>query len=182
MRSDDPSLIRAAGWSAYTSSAVSAIGILFLILLYVGFFTNVESLLIFGSIGDALVVVQYLLALPIAVALYRALSPRSPRLSLIAIVLAFAGVGGVVVFQLLVITGVMSFSEELVYVSTSFLVVAMWIVITSLVGRRTMALQIGVPTIILGALYFGYPLWVYRIGQHLLAAARTKAPSSEVSP
>ena len=169
MRSKDATLFRVAGWSAYVSSIVSAIGIAFLLLLYAGFFANVEPLLVFGPLNDVMVIVQYILALPVVVSLHRILRPRSPGLSLLAMVAALVGTGGVVMFQLLLLAGTMSFSEQVGYVSTFLLVLGAWIVITSLLGRRSGLLRLSVPAIILGALYLGYPLWAYRVGQQLLA-------------
>lgn len=179
MRRDNSTLFRAAGRSAYVSSAVSAIGIVFLMLLYVGFFANVELLLVFGPLNDVLIIVQYLFALPVAVALHRILKHQSAGLSLVAMLVAFVGIGGAVVFQLLLITGVMTFSEQVVYASTFILVVGVWILITGFMGRRSGELRLSIPAIILGALYFGYPLWAYRVGQQFLAEDRVNDLSSK---
>lgn len=169
MRNEDSTLVRAAGWSAYVSSAVSALGVAFLLLLYLGFLANLESLLVFGPLNDLLVIVQYLLALPVAVALYQILKAQSAGMSLVAVLAAFVGIVGVVVFTSLLIAGVMTFSEQVGYVSAFLLVVGVWIVITGLLGRRG-KLRLSIPAIILGALYVGFPLWAYRVGQQLLAS------------
>jgi hypothetical protein len=160
---------RTAARSANISAAVSAVGIVFLLLLYVGFFANAESLLVFGPLNDLFIIIQYVFAVPIAVALHRLLKTQSPGMSLVALVTAFVGFAGVIVFQLLLLTGVMDFTEQVVYASTFILVVGVWIVITSYIGRRSGNLHIGIPTMILGALYLGYPLWAYRVGQQLVA-------------
>ena len=181
MQSDGSTLFRAAGRSALVSSAVSAIGVVSLVLLYVGFIANVESLLIFGPINDALIIVQYALALPVAVAMHRILKPRSPKPSLVGMLVAFVGIGGVIVFQLLLLTGVMSFSEQIVYASTFLLVIGVWIVITGFVGRGSGGFGFSIPTIVLGASYLGYPLWIYRVGRYLLTHDQTMGSSSSVS-
>jgi len=166
-------LFPAAGWSAYMGAVVSAFGIAFLVLLYVGFFTGAEGLLKFGPLNDICIIIQYVLALPIVVAFHRLLSPQSPRLSLFAMLVAQVGILGVVVFQSLLITGVMTFLEQVAYASTSMLIVGVWIAITGFLGRRLGLLNISVGPIILGALYVGYPLWAYRVGQRLLLENRT---------
>ncbi|GMR09766.1 MAG: hypothetical protein BMS9Abin28_0586 [Anaerolineae bacterium] len=172
MQSEGSTPFRAAGRSAYVSSAVSAFGIAFLVLLYVGIFASIEPLGVFGPLNDLFVLVQYTLALPVVVAFHRILRPQSPRLSLVAMLVAVVGIVGVVVFQLLLITGAMSFLEQVAYASASILLVGVWIVITGFLGRRSGKLQLSVAAIILGALYFGYPLWAYRVGRQLLAGDR----------
>ena len=173
MRDEGSALLRAAGWSAFLGAVVSAFGIAFLVLLYVGFFTGAEGLLKFGPLNDICIIIQYLLALPIVVAFHRLLSPQSPRLSLFAMLVAQVGILGVVVFQSLLITGVMTFLEQVVYASTSMLIVGVWIAITGFLGRQLGRFNISLGPIILGALYVGYPLWAYRVGQRLLSETRT---------
>ena len=160
-------LFRSAGKIAYAGAVVSALGIVFLVALYVGLFTGTESLLMFGPLNDIFVLFQYALALPVAVALHQLLGPDSPRLSLVAMLLGIVGIIGVVVLQFLLIIGVMSFLEQVGFVSAAVLVVGVWIVITGFLGRRTGRLPVSVAVIILAALYFGYPLWAMRVGQQL---------------
>ncbi len=173
MRDEAFTLFRAAGWSAYVSAVVSAFGIVFLVLLYVGFFAGAEGLLRFGPLNDICGLIQYALALPIAVAFHRILRAQSPGLRLVAMLIGVIGIVGFVVFQSLLITGVMPFSEQIAYASASGLTIGVWIVITGLLARRSGRLHISVAVIILGALCFGYPLWAYRVGQQLLSGNRT---------
>jgi hydrogenase-4 membrane subunit HyfE len=91
----------------------------------------------------------------------------------VALLIGVFGIVGFVVFQALLITGVMSFSEQIGYVSASALIFGVWIVITGFLGRRSGRLHNSVAVIILGALYIGYPLWAYRVGQQLLSGNRT---------
>ena len=173
MRDEDSTLFRVAGWSAYVSAVVSAFGIVFLVLLYVGYFAGAEGLLRFGPLSDICGLIQYAFALPIVVAFYRILRPQAPGLSLVAMLIGVIGIVGFVMFQALLITGVMSFSEQIAYVSASGLIIGVWIVITGFLGRRSGRLHLSVPVIILGALNFLYPLWAYRVGQQLLSRNRT---------
>ena len=173
MRDERSALFRAAAWGASLGAVVSAFGIVCLGLLYVGFLPHAEGLRRFGPLNDICIVVQYILALPIVVAFHRMLRPHSPRLRLIAMLIALVGIVGVVVFQSLLLTGVMPFLEQVAYASASLLMVGVWIVIIGFVGRRAGLLSISVATIILGALYIGYPLWAYRVGQRLRSEHRT---------
>src|SRR2546426_9249277 len=76
----DP-LIRAAGGFAIVSGIISAVGVVFLIALYVLLLaTPFQALgLTFGMLNDICVAIQYLLTIPIAVALHRILLPHHPR-------------------------------------------------------------------------------------------------------
>jgi hypothetical protein len=76
--------LRIGAWSAYASGAVAAIGVPLLIGMYGVFFRSgpkdplVERL---GGASDAMVLAQYALALPLAVALHQRNRSTNPRLS-----------------------------------------------------------------------------------------------------
>lgn len=175
MRDETTSNFRVAGWCAFLSAIVAAVGIVFLLLLYVGFFTGSEGLLRFGPLNDFCIIVQYLLALPIVVAFHRILSPQSPRIAILASLIASVGIVGVVIFQYLLIAGAMTFEEQVGYASASLLVIGVWILITSTVARRDGLLNINLGVAVVGALYLGYPFWAYRVGQRLWSAERSSA-------
>jgi hypothetical protein len=164
-------LLRVAGRSARASSVVAAIGIVFFVLLYVGIFTGSKGLLLFGPANDVCVLVQYVLALPVVFALHRILWRHAPGRSLVAVWVAVVGVLGVVVFQTLLLTGTLSFEQQILPASISVLLVGVWILVAGRVGRESGELPASIASIIGGALYFGYPLWVLRVGRQLLEAA-----------
>jgi hypothetical protein len=171
MQAENVRLFRAAGWSASISAVVSAFGVLFLVLLYIGFLPGLESLQVFGPINDVCVLIQYALAVPVVMALYRILRDRSPLLCLLASVIGIVGIVGVVVFQLFLLTGVMTFSEQVGYASTSILLIGVWIVIAGMIGRKSGVLPYSLPLLILAFFYFGFPIWAYRTGKQLLSRA-----------
>ncbi len=165
-------LFESAGRAAHASAIVSAIGVVFLVLLYVGLFTRAKWLLIFGPLNDVCVLAQYALALPLVLALHRLLTRQSPRLGLVAVIVGVAGIVGVVVFQSLLLAGLMSFRAQVPYASASILLIGVWIVIASLLGRQSGDMHASVALIVLAFVYFGYPVWAYKASQQLLSRSR----------
>ena len=165
-----------AGWAAYGSAGVSALGVVCIVLLYVGLITSTKALLIFGPINDLCVAIQYLLALPVLVAVQRLTQPQSPRLTVFASTLGALGIAGIIVFQALFLAGLMSFATQLPFASASVLTIGAWILFAGAMGRRGNVIASGVTVDILAALYFGYPVWAYRMGQQLVA--RTTGPTA----
>jgi len=159
-----------AGRAAFLSAAVAAAGIVFLVLLYVGLWLNVDTLLVFGPLNDVCVVVQYLLILPVVFAFHRLLSPHAPGPVRLATVAGLVGLLGTTIFQLLLLTGRMAFADQVGYAAISVLLIGVWILITGVTGRRLAVLPFRLPLVVLAALYFGFPVWVYRVGRELRRA------------
>lgn len=168
MRDERPGISRVAGYGAYSAAVVSTLGIVCLLLLYIGLFTGNEFLIGFGVYNDIAIVVQYLLALPMVAALHRLLRADAPRASAAAALLAVLGIIGVTVFQWLFLTGVISLGQFFLTTGPStVLMIGSWIVITGFLGRRTGTLHNSKAVIILAALYFAYPVWAFRVGRQL---------------
>ena len=175
MRAERSKVFEVASRAAYASALVSAVGVLFLVLLYTGLLTPAKGLLIFGPLNDACVILQYALALPAIFALHRLPARKAPGLRMLALASGLAGALGAIVFQALLLANIMPFREQIAYASGSVLLVGVWILITDLVVRRN---SLGSLTV-LAALYFGYPLWVYRVAKQLaIASAERVAPAS----
>ena len=155
-------LVRVAGWCAYASGIVSIFGIVFL----VAFFTT--SIGPMGTLNDIAVVIQYGLMLPIALALHQLLRLRGPTLSLVALLLGVAGMAAVIVLQILLVTDVLRFAQQIGMVSVGFLVVLGWFVIIWHMGRSTGKLRSSMLLHVLAGLYFGYPVWAFSLGRRLL--------------
>lgn len=162
-----------AGRTAFASAVIAAIGVVCLVLLYIGLLTPAKGLLLFGPMNDICVLVQYALALPTVLALHRVLRSDAPRLSLCSTIVAITGIVGVVVFQALLLLGLMSFRAQVGVASASVLLVGCWIVMTWAIGRRRGVVPSGVMVTLFAALYFGYPVWIYRVGRLLRAEAGT---------
>ncbi len=154
-------LERAAVWCAYTSGVVSIFGIVFL----VGFFTTFIGPL--GTLNDIAVVVQYVLMIPIAVALHQMFRLSRPTLSLAALLLGVAGMIALIVLQTLLVVDVLPFTEQIGMVIVGFLVVLAWFVMLRYLGRSTNKLPKSMLLHVLAGLYFGYPFWAFSLARRL---------------
>ncbi len=145
------------GWAAYASGAIAAVGLVFFVALYAAFAAHWEVARLFGWLNDVLVIVRYFIALPIALALHTPLGPRNLLLSQVAMVIGIGGMLAVVVLQLLLVVGALTFQQQVVPVSIALLVVGAWLVITGYPGRSTLPHSLRMS--LLAAPYFGYPIW-----------------------
>jgi hypothetical protein len=168
----DP-LIRAAGGFAIVSGIISAIGVVFLVIMFVLFATPLKTLgLTFGLLNDICVAIQYLLTIPVALALYRILLPYNPALIRLATVVGIAMMLVVIGLQLALIFGAVTFEKQVVWVSLAMLVgVGSWLVVTGLVARSTGRLPHSVLMSSLAVPYLGYPVWAIWLGRLLLSNA-----------
>jgi uncharacterized BrkB/YihY/UPF0761 family membrane protein len=125
--------------------------------------------LTFGMLNDICIAVQYLLTIPIALALYRILLPHNPALVRLATIVGIAAMVVVILLQLALIFGVMTFEQQVVWVSLAMIVgVGVWLVITGLVARSTGRLPNSLLMSGLAVPYVGYPVWAFWLGQRLL--------------
>ena len=159
-------LIKLAVLCAFSSGIVSVFGIVFLVI----FFTFGG---IFGTLNDIAVIIQYLLMMPIAITLWRLLRPTRSTLSLAALLIGMAGMIAVVLLQLLLVTGVLPFSQQIGMVIIAFLVVLVWFIINQNLGRDTNILPRSILLTVLAGLYFGYPVWAFSLGRRLSGWAKT---------
>jgi hypothetical protein len=153
-------LVKLAGWCAYASGIVSIFGIVFL----VAFFTLGG---LFGPLNDLAVIVQYVLMLPIALALQQLLRPHGPGLSMVGMLLGIVGIFAVIILQFLLVAGVLTFGQQIGMVIPAFLVVLAWFVINAYLGRSIEVLPKSMLFNVLAGLYIGYPLWGFSVGRRL---------------
>ena len=165
----DP-MIRAAGGFAIVSGIISAVGVVFLITMFVLFATSRQAQgETIGLLNDICVALQYLLTIPIALALYRLLSPHNPSLIRIGTIIGIASMLVVIALQLALIFGVLTFQQQAVWVSLAMVGgVGAWLVITGLVARSTGVYPKSVLMSAIAVPYFGYPAWAFWVGRHLL--------------
>ena len=98
------SVIRAAGGFAIASGIISAIGVVLLFTMFALFATGNEALgQTFGLLNDICVAIQYLLTIPIALALHRILLPYNPALIRLATLVGIAAMVVVIALQLALI-------------------------------------------------------------------------------
>jgi hypothetical protein len=162
--------IRAAGGFAIVSGIISAFGIVFLITMFILFATpHKEQGLVFGLLNDICIAIQYLLTIPIAMALYRILSPHNPALIRVATVVGITSMVIVIGLQLALIFEVLTFQQQAIWVSLAMLIgVGSWLVITGLVAGSTGKLPNSVVMSAIAAPYLGYPVWAFWLGLRLL--------------
>jgi hypothetical protein len=156
-------LLRVAPAFAYASSVASVFGIIF---LFAFFILRAPT----GRLNDIAVIVQFLLMLPLAVALYQILKHVNSILSLIALLFGLIGMVAVIVLQFLLVVGVLPFADQIVPVLIAFLIVLVWFVINGYLARFTDSLPDSMAFHVLAWLYIGYPFWAISVGRRLRAS------------
>ena len=165
------SFIRIAGGIAIFTGIVSAIGVVFLIVMFACFATkNTELGLRFGLINDICVALQYLLTIPIALALYQILLADNPTLMRLVTIVGVIAMLLVVGLQLLLIFEVLAFEQQVLWLSLAMILgVGSWLVITGVAARSTGRLPNSLLISSLAVPYLGYPVWAIWLGQRLLS-------------
>jgi hypothetical protein len=165
------SLIHIAGIIAVISGIISAIGVVLLIAMFVLFATPYRELgLKVGLLNDICVALQYLLAIPIALALHQVLRVVQPGLMRTATIIGIASMLVVVGLQLLLIFQVLPFERQVVWVSLAMILgVGSWLVITGMVARSTGRMSNSVLMSAVAVPYVGFPVWAFWLGQILMA-------------
>lgn len=167
--SHDP-IVRSAGGFAIASGIVSAVGIVFLIVMYVFFLTsNQEQGSVFGLVNDILVALQYMLTIPVAIALYRILQPQNPTLVLVATIVGIAAMLVVIVLQVALVFEVLTFQQQAVWTSLTILGgVGSWLIITGVLAKSIGGFSNSVLMSAIAVPYFGFPAWAIWLGRILL--------------
>ncbi|HMN60864.1 MAG TPA: hypothetical protein PJ988_10895 [Anaerolinea sp.] len=165
------SSIHIAGGLAVLSGVISAIGVVLLIAMFALFATPYRELgLKIGLLNDICVALQYLLTIPIALALHRVLGVYQPGLMRVATITGIASMVLVVGLQLLLIFKVLPFEKQVVWVSLAMILgVGSWLVITGLLARSTGRMPNSLLMSALAVPYVGYPAWAFWLGRLLLA-------------
>jgi hypothetical protein len=175
-----PTATRAPGSLALMASAFAgAIGVVFIVLMYAAFAVGAQGPgLAFGWINDVAVLAQYALAVPGVLAIGASLRAGSPRLARLGTPLALAGIAVIVVFQALLVAGVLTFEQEIGPAGVGFLVLGTWMVAAAF-RPHAGAAPAGRWTALSAALYLGYPLWAYRVGRWMGTLAESPATNGE---
>jgi hypothetical protein len=162
--------IHTAGRFAIASGIIASIGVVFLIAMFVFFATPLKSLgATFGMVNDICIAIQYLLAIPIALALRQILLPYNPTLIRVATVEGIVMMLVVVGLQLALVFGLLPFEKQVVWVTLAMLVgIGAWLVITGLVARSSGRFPNSLLMSSLAVPYVGFPLWAFWLAQHLL--------------
>jgi hypothetical protein len=161
----DP-LIRAAG----VSGVIAAVGLVLLIAMFAMFASQNTALgETFGMLNDICVALQYLLTIPIALALHRILLPHNPALIRLATVVGVAMMLTVVGLQLALVFRLLTFEQQVPWVTLAMIVgVGSWLVMTGLVAPASGRLPNSVLMSAFAVPYLGYPVWALWLGPRLL--------------
>lgn len=177
-RPETTTVLRLGGRAAYANGMVAAVGLLFLVAMFVSFALGATSSgLVFGWINDVSAVVAALLMLPLVVAVHVLLRPHAPILSRLATVIGFGANLAIMVLQSLLVLGALTFQEEVGPVLIAFLFFVVWLVLTGYLGSSSGALPHGLRMGLLAVTYVGYPIWAFWLGRHLLQQIREPVAS-----
>ena len=159
---------RLAGASLRASGIIGGIGLAFLIGMFAAFAAGARSLgMTLGWVNDITGVITLPMALPGVLALHARVRPQAgPAAD--ALLLVGVGAGGtIVVLQALLVSGVVTFEEQIGPVSLAFLVLAAWFVLYGRLASRCGVVRDGTRLGVLAATYAGYPVWAFRIARAL---------------
>ena len=163
-------LVHAAGSLAIVVGIISLTGIVFLVAMFICFAKSLQSLgATFGMINDICVALQYLLTIPIALALAQVLRPYNPAWIRFGTILGILMMLIITGAQLALVLGLVAFEQEVVWVTPAMILgVGTWLMITGVVSRATGSLPHSVLMSSLAVPYLGYPVWAFWLGWHLV--------------
>ena len=163
---------RAVGLVTVTSGIVGAVGIVFLGGMFTAFAVGAQQLgERLGWINDVLVLLSYAMLAPSVLAARARLLPSAPRLANVTAVLGLATLAAVVASQGLLVTGVITFDQQIGSFSLFLLALGAYFVPVGWAGKRSCALRVGPWTGLAATLYLGVPVWAIRLGRQLLDEA-----------
>ena len=171
-RAKNPVTVRyVAGVVSLASSAIAAVALVLLALMFLAFGLGATSAgQTFGGINDALVLVAYVLAAPGVLATAEMLRSRQPILAVLGALVALAAIAAITVLQWQLVTGALTFEQQIGSVSVAFLALGAWFVLSAYVGAGLLPYGVGIG--VLAALYVGYPLLAFRLGRSLIERNR----------
>ena len=158
--------MRLAGFASIASSAIAAVAVILLFAMYLAFGLGARSAgQALGGINDVLILVAYPLAVPGVLATAALLRSRRP-LAVPGAFVAVAAIAAIALLQWQLVTGVLTFEQQIGPVSVAFLVLGGWFVLSAHFGAGLVPYGVGIA--VLAALYVGYPLLAFRLGRSLL--------------
>jgi hypothetical protein len=163
---------RTVGLVTVASGVVGALGIVFLGGMFTAFAAGAQQLgERLGWINDVLVLLSYALLMPSVLATRGRLLRSSPRLANATTVIGLATLAAVTVSQAMLVTGVITFEQQLPSFSLFLVALGAYFVPVGWAGKRSGALRVGPWTGLAATLYLGVPVWAIRLGRQLLDEA-----------
>jgi hypothetical protein len=152
------------------SGVIGAIGLGFLVAMFAAFAAGARSTgMALGWINDVTGVVTLPLALPGVLALHAHTRPSAGRAGDVLLVLGIGSGGAIVALQLLLVTGVLTFEEQIGPVMIAYLGLGTWFVVGGRIAERAGIVRAGTLNGVLAATYAGYPVWAFRLARALEA-------------
>jgi hypothetical protein len=164
-------MVVVAGSLALISGVLGVAMVATLVAMYVGFAMGPDAratALQIGRFNDMIIIAVYGLILPVVPAMHVLVRETGERRSLLLAAVGAAAIVIVILLQWQLVTGAMTFEQQVVPVSMALLTVGAWMVGTGILARRLGILPHGLRDGLVGALYFGYPVWAISLGRRLL--------------
>ena len=158
--------VRMGSWFAYASGVIAALGVVFFIARFA--LPRPSPL---GGLNDVASLLQYLLAIPIALSLEELLRPRHRVWARATTIIGISGMLAIVALQFLLLARVLTFEQQGVPVSIAVLVVGVWLVGTGYLLRSASTFRHSLTIGLLAVQYFAYPIWAFWMGRRLARAA-----------
>ena len=163
---------RVAAPALRLSGVIGAIGLVFLIAMFAAFAAGARSFgMTVGWINDVSGVVTMPIALPGMLVLHRRIRPHAGRGGDALLVLGVVSVGAISALQLALVSGRLTFEEQIGPVTIAFLALGVWFILTGRIAQRHGIFPGGIRLGILATIYAGYPLWAFRLARALEAEA-----------
>jgi hypothetical protein len=167
---------RIAAIGLRVSGVIGGVGAVFLVGMYAAFASGARNAgMTLGWINDVTGVVTLPLALPAMLSLHRRIRPDAGRSGDALLVLGVGSSAAISFLQLLLVTGVLTFEQEIGPVMVAYLGLGTWFVATGRIARRRGILRGGTRLGIGAALYLGYPVWAFRLARALETEAASPA-------
>jgi len=174
---------RIAARTTVASGVIGAIGIGFLVAMFVSFAVATNGpALVLGRVNDVCVLVSYLLCAPSVIAVWARLRRGAPAINALLALLGLGAIVAIVVLQALLVIDAVTFEEQVVPVSIALLTLGVWFVLAGHLGSSSGALPGGTRMGLLAATYIGYPIWAFWLGRRLRPAAGPATETSRPDP
>ena len=173
---------RLAATLLLASGVVGGVSLVFLIAMFIAFGAGARSTgMALGFVNDMLGWVSCLLALPGVVAIHAMVRRAAPTISLVLLGLGLASFGAIVVLQLLLVTKVLTFEQQIGPVSIAYLALGVWLVASGYLGSLAGTIPHGARWGLFAAIYVGYPFWAFRTSRLIDRVPARRAGGSSAS-
>jgi hypothetical protein len=161
-----------AASSLQVSGVIGGVGLVFLIGMFAAFAAGQQSLgMTLGFVNDVTGIVTLPLAVPAMLMLHDRLRPTAGRAGDALLLLALGATIAIAVLQVLLVTRVLPFEQQIGPVSIAFLALGAWFIATGRLAARAGILPHGTRLGVAAAAYVGYPVWAFRLARALRTGA-----------